>query len=81
MNPKLLYVLIALTPLKFDNGLYTFLRGSHGTKNPIHTPTGEWNTLKCDLQPGDALIYRGDIKFFFSLYGGGKWQCMSFEWR
>lgn len=68
-----LYVIVALTALEFRNGLFTFLGGSHANKNPRYTPMEQWNHVQNALDPGDALIWRGDLNYLLSPYGGGKY--------
>ncbi|CAD6585727.1 MAG: hypothetical protein ASARMPRED_002292 [Alectoria sarmentosa] len=75
-----IYVHIALTNLSPDNGFYTLLRGSHQTKHPGLTPVNDWIRTPIDLQEGDALVWRGDLSYLLSSNGGGKWQCLTFEW-
>lgn len=71
-NPGVLYVIVALTALEFRNGLFTLLGGSHANKNPRCTPVDQWNRVQNELHPGDALIWRGDLNYLLSPYGGGK---------
>ena len=71
-SPEVLYVMVALTALDFNNGLFTLLGGSHGNKDPHCTPMNQWDRVQDVLHPGDALIWRGDLKYLLSPYGGGR---------
>ena len=71
-NKNVLYVTVALTPLAAENGLYTLLGGSHDKKNPRFTPVDLWDEVQVTLEPGDALIWRGDLKYLLSPGGGGR---------
>ena len=71
-NPNVVYVLVALTALHFNNGLFALLRGSHGEKDPHCMPTNQWDCFQDVLHPGDVLIWRGDMKYFLSPHGGGR---------
>lgn len=71
-NPKVLYVMVALTALDFKNGLLTLLGGSHANKDPRCTPMNQWDRVQNVLHPGDVLIWRGDLKYLLSPHGGGR---------
>ena len=69
---ELLYVIVALTDLGHGNGLHELLGGSHASRHPRHTPEKHWNYVRTELNPGDALIWRGDLLYMLSPKGGGK---------
>ena len=71
-NPNMLYVMVALTALDSKNGLFTILGGSHGSKDPHYTPMNQWDHVQEVLDPGDAVIWRGDLKYLLSPHGGGR---------
>ena len=71
-DPQLLYVMVALTALDFGNGLFTLLGGSHANKKLYCTPMDQWNRVQETLHPGDALVWRGDLRYLLSPHGGGK---------
>ena len=71
-EPKVVYVLVALTALHFNNGLFALLRGSHGENFTHCTPINQRDLFLDVLHPGDVLIWRGDMKYFLSRNGGGR---------
>ncbi|KAK0508700.1 hypothetical protein JMJ35_008976 [Cladonia borealis] len=71
-RPELVYVMVALTALHFNNGLITLLAGSHGNKALNRTPVNKWDPFQDVLHPGDALIWRGDLNWLTSPHGGGR---------
>ena len=79
-----LYVVVALTDLNFENGLYELLGGSHANKKPGRTFMDHWNPVRNELNPGDALIWRGDLLYLLSPNGGGKYvrdEIHTLAWR
>lgn len=67
------YVTIALSTCNRATGMYSLLRKSHHEKNPRVTPVIEWEREDIALNPGDALIWRGDVSYMLRAGGGGKW--------
>ena len=70
-----IYVTIALSTCNRATGMYSLLKKSHHDKNPRITPVSEWEQEDIALNPGDALIWRGDVSYMMSAGGGGKWVC------
>jgi ectoine hydroxylase-related dioxygenase (phytanoyl-CoA dioxygenase family) len=74
MSPKItknqVFITLALTPLNNKTGWYTVLKGSH--RLPRNTPENEWERIDESLDPGDAIIWRGDVALFETAGGGGK---------
>lgn len=68
-----IYVTIALSTCNRATGMYSLLRKSHHEKNPRVTPVIEWEREDIALNPGDALIWRGDVSYMLRAGGGGKW--------
>ena len=68
-----IYVTVALSKCNSDTGMYSLLSKSHHTKNPRVTPVSEWERVYVSLDPGDALVWRGDVSYMLSARGGGKW--------
>lgn len=79
-NKDQVYVHIALTKLSPETGFYNILRGSHRTKHPSLTRVNDWSHTPITLEEGDAIIWRGDVSYLLSPNGGGRWQCLSFDW-
>ena len=71
-HPELVYVMVALTALHYNNGLITLLAGSHGNKALNRTPVKHWDAFQDVLHSGDALVWRGDLNYMLSRHGGGR---------
>lgn len=71
-EPRVVYVLVALTALHFNNGLLALLGGSHVEKDSHCTPINQSDYFLDVLHPGDVLIWRGDLKYRLSPNGGGR---------
>jgi ectoine hydroxylase-related dioxygenase (phytanoyl-CoA dioxygenase family) len=68
-----IYVTIALSTCIRATGMYSLLKRSHHDKNPRTTPVNDWEREDVALNPGDALIWRGDVSYLVNPGGGGKW--------
>lgn len=66
------YVTIAITNLSPSNGWFTFYEGSHQDRSRLG------NKVALELQPGDAVAWRGDLVYFHSPGGGGVFLVLSF---
>ena len=73
----LLFILIALTKLDKENGLFSALEGSH--RQPQGAPKAEWNIQDLELSPGDAIIWRSNLALMPSNKGGGKFLRADFK--
>ena len=63
-DPYMVNAIVALTPFTADNGATHVTLGSHRWERT--RPLGGDETLQAELEPGDAVLFRGDI-----LHGGG----------
>ncbi|KAF3004515.1 hypothetical protein E8E15_000694 [Penicillium rubens] len=66
------YITIAITTLSPSNGWFTFYEGSHRQRSRL----GKKAAL--NLEPGDAVAWRGDLVYFHSPGGGGIFLVLSF---
>lgn len=66
------YVTIAITTLSPSNGWFTFYEGSHLERSKLG------DKVALELEPGDAVAWRGDLVYFHSRGGGGVFLVLSF---
>ena len=69
----LVFVTIALTPLRVQNGWMVLLGGSH---RDLPKP---WPRISLDLNPGDAVAFHGGLSYFHSAGGGGKFLTLTYS--
>ncbi|KAL9132039.1 MAG: hypothetical protein Q9217_000167 [Psora testacea] len=62
VSKNMVFVTIALTSLNTSTGWYTLLEGSEPA----------WKNVDKKLEPGDAIVWRGDVPVVESPGGGGK---------
>ena len=71
-NKNKIYVCIALTYLSPETGFYNILRGSHLGKHPVPTSVRDRIKPAVVLREGDAIVWRGDLRYLLSSNHGGK---------
>ena len=71
-NKNKLYVYIALTYLSPETGFYNILRGSHLGKYPAPIAVKDRIQTPVVLGEGDAIVWRGDLRYLLSSKHGGK---------
>ena len=71
-NKNKLYVYIALTYLSQETGFYNILRGSHLGQHPAPTSVNDRIQTPVVLREGDAIVWRGDLRYLLSSNHGGK---------
>lgn len=70
-NNSCIYVAIALTDLSPDNGWFILLEGSHEL-----TGATDWKQVSLSLKPGDAVAWRGTLRYLHSSGGGGMFETL-----
>ena len=72
-NENKLYVYIALTYVSPETGFYNIVRGSHLTEHPAPTLVNDQIKTPIFLGEGDAIVWRGDLRYSLSSKHGGKY--------
>ncbi len=71
-------VIIALTKLDSTSGWFELLEGSH-QKSPEHKSVDDLKRADFVLEPGDAVIWRGDLSYYRTSGGGGKFEILVYD--
>ena len=74
-NDACIYVTIALTELSPDNGWFILLEGSHEPAGAASS-AASWKQISLSLKPGDAVAWRGSLRYLHSSGGGGMFETL-----
>jgi ectoine hydroxylase-related dioxygenase (phytanoyl-CoA dioxygenase family) len=71
-------VIIALTKLDYTSGLFKLLEGSH-QQTPEHPSVEKLKKADFILEPGDAVIWRGDLSYYHTSGAEGKFKILVYD--
>lgn len=71
VSRDLLFVHLAVSRLAPVTGMYTNFKGSHRTGDCPAMQTSDAKKFDVVLEPGDALIWQGGLKYQWNARGGG----------